>query len=186
MAFVIIGLWAAWWIYWHLAAFGAKPTRRTESVASRLSHILPLVLAVALFIRPGMAGPALGAPILQRAAGFDIIGVVLVAAGLGFAVWARLHLAGNWSGTVTLKQDHELVRSGPYALVRHPIYTGILLATVGAVVANDRWSAVLALALMAAAFLRKIATEERFMADAFGPAYTDYSRATARLVPYLW
>ena len=97
-----------------------------------------------------------------------------------------MHLAGNWSGTVTLKQDHELVRSGPYALVRHPIYTGILLATIGAVVANDRWSAVLALALMAAAFLRKIATEERFMAEAFGPAYADYRRATARLVPYVW
>jgi len=70
--------------------------------------------------------------------------------------------------------------------VRHPIYTGILLATIGAVVANDRWSAVLALALMAAAFLRKIATEERFMAEAFGPAYADYRRATARLVPYVW
>ncbi|MGO1076737.1 methyltransferase family protein [Inquilinus sp. CA228] len=186
MAFVIIGLWVAWWIYWHLAAFGTKPTRRTESVASRLSHILPLVLAVVLFIRPGMAGPALGAPILAYQPGFDIAGALLVAAGLGFAVWARLHLAGNWSGTVTLKQDHELVRSGPYALVRHPIYTGLLLAAVGTVVAIDRWSAVLALALMAAAFLRKIVIEERFMADAFGPAYAAYSRATARLVPFLW
>ncbi|WP_343718272.1 isoprenylcysteine carboxylmethyltransferase family protein [Inquilinus sp.] len=186
MAFVIIGLWVAWFVYWHLAAFGTKPAQRRESVASRLSHIIPLVLAAWLFIRPGMAGPALGAPILPRAGGFDIAGALLVAAGLGFAVWARLHLAGNWSGTVTLKQDHELVRSGPYALVRHPIYTGLLLAAVGTVVAIDRWSALVALALMAAAFLRKIVIEERFMAEAFGPAYADYSRGTARLVPYLW
>jgi len=186
VAFVIIGLWAAWWIYWHVAAFGTKPAQRSESIASRLSHIVPLVLAIGLFIRPEMAGPALGSPILQRAESFDIAGAVLVAAGLGFAVWARVHLAGNWSGTVTLKQDHELVRSGPYALVRHPIYTGLLLAAIGTVVAIDRWSALVALALMAAAFLRKIAIEERFMADAFGPAYADYSRTTARLVPYLW
>jgi protein-S-isoprenylcysteine O-methyltransferase Ste14 len=186
VAYVIVGLWAAWWIYWHLAALGTKPTQRQESVASRLSHILPLALAVGLFIRPGMAGPVLGAPILERAAGFDIAGALLVAAGLGFAVWARLHLAGNWSGTVTLKQDHELIRSGPYALVRHPIYTGLLLAAVGTVVAIDRWSAAVALALMATAFLRKIAIEERLMAEAFGPAYAAYSRATARLVPYLW
>ncbi|WP_161790361.1 methyltransferase family protein [Inquilinus limosus] len=186
MAFVIIGLWAAWFVYWHLAAFGTKPARRRESVASRLSHIIPLALAAWLFIRPGMAGPVLGAPILPRTGGFDIVGAVVVAAGLGFAVWARVHLAGNWSGTVTLKQDHELVRSGPYALVRHPIYTGLLLAAVGTVIATDRWSALVALALMAAAFLRKIVIEERLMAEAFGPAYADYSRGTARLVPYLW
>ncbi|KGM34788.1 hypothetical protein P409_08185 [Inquilinus limosus MP06] len=186
VAFVIIGLWAAWFVYWHLAAFGTKPARRRESVASRLSHIIPLALAAWLFIRPGMAGPVLGAPILPRTGGFDIVGAVVVAAGLGFAVWARVHLAGNWSGTVTLKQDHELVRSGPYALVRHPIYTGLLLAAVGTVIATDRWSALVALALMAAAFLRKIVIEERLMAEAFGPAYADYSRGTARLVPYLW
>jgi protein-S-isoprenylcysteine O-methyltransferase Ste14 len=186
MAYVIIGLWAAWWVYWHIAAFGTKPAQRHESVASRISHILPLALAVWLFIRPEMAGPALGAPVLARSPGFDIAGALLVAAGLGFAVWARIHLAGNWSGTVTVKQDHELVRSGPYALVRHPIYTGLLLAAIGTVVAIDRWSALVALALMATAFLRKIVIEERFMADAFGPAYATYSRTTARLVPYLW
>lgn len=186
MGLVIPGLWAAWFVYWHVAAFGTKPARRRESVASRLSHILPLVLAVWLFIRPGMAGPALGAPILNYAGSFPVIGILLVAAGLGFAVWARVHLAGNWSGTVTLKQDHELVRSGPYALVRHPIYTGLLLAAIGTVVAIDRWSALVALALMAVAFLRKIVIEERFMAEAFGATYADYSRSTAQLVPYLW
>lgn len=186
MAFVINGLWGAWIVYWSVAAFGTKPVRRRESPASRLSHILPLVLSVGLLIRPAMAGPALAASIVSYQPSFPVIGAVLVAAGLGFAVWARVRLAGNWSGTVTLKQDHELVRSGPYALVRHPIYTGILLAAIGSVVAIDRWSAVLALALMAAAFLRKIATEERFMAEAFGPAYADYSRSTARLVPYVW
>ncbi|WP_186002578.1 isoprenylcysteine carboxylmethyltransferase family protein [Mycobacterium sp. KBS0706] len=186
MAFVINGLWGAWIVYWYVAAVGTKPVRRRESPASRLSHILPLVLAVALLIRPGIAGPALEAPIIPYRPGFSVIGAVLVAAGLGFAVWARIHLAGNWSGTVTLKQDHELVRNGPYTLVRHPIYAGLLLAVTGTVVANDRWSGLVALALVAAAFLRKIAIEERFMAEAFGPAYADYRRATARLVPYLW
>lgn len=186
MAFVINGLWGAWFIYWHVAAFGTKPVWRREPVASRLSHIIPLVLGVWLFIRPEAAGPVLGAPILPYADSFPVIGALLVAAGLGFAVWARVHLAGNWSGTVTLKQDHELVRSGPYTLVRHPIYTGLLLAAAGTVVAIDRWSALVGLVLWAAAFLRKIAIEEHFMAEAFGPAYADYSRTTARLVPYLW
>lgn len=186
MAFVINGLWGACILYWYVVAIGTKPVRRRESPASRLSHILPLVLAAWLFFRPGMAGAALAAPILPYRPSFSVVGAVLVAAGLGFAVWARIHLAGNWSGTVTLKQDHELVRGGPYALVRHPIYTGLLLAVTGTAVANDRWSALVALALVAAALLRKIAIEERFMAEAFGPAYADYSRVTARLVPYLW
>jgi len=186
VAILINGLWAAWLVYWFLAAFGTKPTARRESAASRLSHILPLALAVALLVQPAMAGPVLALPILPRMAGFDIIGAVLVALGLGFAVWARLRLAGNWSGTVTVKQGHELVRSGPYALVRHPIYTGMLLAAAGSAIAIDRWAGLVALALMAIAFIRKTAIEERFMAEAFGPAYAAYSRATARLVPYLW
>ena len=186
MAYVISGLWVAWLIYWRVAAFGTKQAQRRESVASRVSHILPLVLAVTLFLQPDLLGPGLGAPVLARQAGFAPIGALLVAAGLGFAVWARLHLAGNWSATVTLKQDHELIRSGPYGLVRHPIYTGVLLAALGTVVAIDSWSALIALALMATAFIRKIVIEERFMRDAFGPAYAAYSKGTARLVPYLW
>jgi protein-S-isoprenylcysteine O-methyltransferase Ste14 len=111
------------------------------------------------------------------------VGAALTAAGLLFTVWARVHLGTNWSGTVTLKRGHELITSGPYAFVRHPIYTGLLLAFLGSALARDEWRGVLALALVALALWRKLRNEERWMREQFGDAYSAYSKRVAALVP---
>jgi protein-S-isoprenylcysteine O-methyltransferase Ste14 len=109
------------------------------------------------------------------------IGTALLLAGLLFAIAARRHLGGNWSGTVTLKQDHMLTRSGPYRFVRHPIYPCILLAFLGSdVVALGEWRGLLALALITAAFPRKIQIEERFLLEQFSGAYARYRREVER------
>jgi len=178
-------LWLAWLIYWCIAAIGAKATRRREGIASRLSHIVPLALGIVLLsVRTPVAW--LDARVLPRAAGWFWLGLCLVVLGIAVSVAARVWLGGNWSGTVTLKQDHELIRTGPYRWVRHPIYTGLLLAVLGSAIALGEWRGAVGLALIAAALLRRIAIEERFLIQQFGAGYLGYRAEVAALVPMPW
>lgn len=181
---LIPGLWLAWLLFWAVArALRTKPVLRRESLASRLTHQLPLVIGVALLAGPRLADAALGARFLPRSVIGFWLGVALLGAGLLFAVAARIRLAGNWSNTVTLKQDHSLVRDGPYRWVRHPIYSGLLLAVLGTAVAIGEWRGLLALALITGAACRKLTIEEQFMQDAFGVEYAAYRRQVAALIP---
>jgi protein-S-isoprenylcysteine O-methyltransferase Ste14 len=182
--YLISAMWLAWVGYWMAAAAGAKRDSRRESAASRFAHLLPLGLAILLISVAPLAGWA-GARFLPRTWAFYWLGVALVAAGLGFACWARLHIGRNWSAVVTVKQDHELVRSGPYAIVRHPIYSGILLAILGTAVARGDWQGLLAVPLILVAFLRKIRLEEAWMAEQFPGDYPNYRQRVAALVPFL-
>ena len=177
--------WIAWCLYWLCASFNAKPSRRSETVVSRLTHYVPLILGITLLTFSRLAGAALGHRFLPRSAALFWIGAVFLLAGLLFSVAARRHLGGNWSSRVTVKQDHTLTRSGPYRLVRHPIYTGLLLAVLGNAIALGEWRGLVALALFSAAFLRKIQIEERFMLEQFGDAYMRYRKEVAALVPGL-
>ena len=183
----IPALWVAWLLYWSIAAIGAKANRRLESFASRLSHIVPLALGIALLCHAPraicLARDALSCRHPRAGSGWALS---LVVFGLAFSVAARVWLGGNWSGMVTLKQDHELIRSGPYRWVRHPIYTGLLLRILGSAIALGEWRGLVALALVAVAFLRKIAIEERFLAEQFGAAYARYRAEVPALVPMPW
>lgn len=180
----LIGLqWLAWVAYWVVSARGAKASVRREPVASRLAHVLPLLLAAWLLSPRRRHGAAwLDAPWPLHGPALAWLGAVLCAAGLAFTVWARVHLGRNWSGTVTVKQGHELIRSGPYARVRHPIYTGLLLALAGTALARGNLAGVLAWVIAYAALWRKLRLEERWMAETFGAAYERYRRE----VPALW
>ncbi len=101
-------------------------------------------------------------------------------------MYARVWLGRNWSGTVTLKQDHELIRGGPYRWVRHPIYTGILLALLGSAIATAEWRGPLGFALITISLLRKIKVEERVLTGQFGEAYTRYQAEVPALLPGLY
>ena len=179
----ITALWLAWLIYWGVAAINTKAIRRQESVASRLSHIVPLILGAALLVSSHLAGAWLRMRFLPHGLGWFWLGFGLVVLGMGLAVVARSRLGGNWSGTVTLKQDHELIRSGPYRFVRHPIYTGLLLALLGNAIAVGEWRGLVAVALVTVAFLRKIGIEEAFLTEQFGEAYTRYRAEVPALIP---
>jgi protein-S-isoprenylcysteine O-methyltransferase Ste14 len=183
-ASLISTLWLLWLAIWTLSAFRTKRVVRVENLASRLSHLVPLGIGVALLTSGHFAGPMLASRIYPQTDGTFWFGAALVALGLSFAVWARVHLAGNWSGTVTLKQDHDLIRSGPYRLTRHPIYTGILLAVLGSAIALAEWRGVIALVLIALAFLRKIDIEEGFLTARFGEAYARYRAEVPALIPW--
>jgi protein-S-isoprenylcysteine O-methyltransferase Ste14 len=179
-------LWAAWALYWWAASFDVKATARRESMASRLSHIVPLMLAVALLVSRAVPPiPGFALRWLPPTAWPLWLGALLTVAGLAFTVWARRVLGRNWSAVVTLKNDHQLVTSGPYRYARHPIYTGLLLAVAGSAMARGDVRALIALALAAVAFWRKLRIEEAWLRERFGRDYDDYARRVAALIPKL-
>jgi protein-S-isoprenylcysteine O-methyltransferase Ste14 len=181
-------LWVAWVTYWWALSRSVKVNVRRESVYSRRSYLVALLLAIVLLSVPDLPIAFLGGRFLPAATGplWNGIGAVLVVVGLLFTVWAREHLGRNWSDVVTIKVDHELVTSGPYRVVRHPIYTGLLVAFLGQALARGEWRGLLAVALALWAFWRKSQVEERLMREQFGTAYEEYSQRVAALVPLIF
>ena len=180
----IIGvLWLAWLAFWSFSATAIKAAERRESAGSRASHVVPLVLGAVMIVTPGepwgllSSRPVPYVPLLAWA------GTLLLAVGLAFSVWARLHLGRNWSGDVTLKYDHELIKTGPYRFVRHPIYTGLLLALVGCAIARDELRGLVGVLMAAAALVRKLRLEERWLRERFGTDYDRYREDVAALIP---
>ena len=181
---LITALWTLWLLYWLIAGRDVKATQRHESPGSRARHIVPLIIGALLLWRPTLPGGFLCGKILPPSLALYLVGVVIFVAGLAFTVWARIHLGRNWSGTVTLKQDHELVRDGPYRYVRHPIYTGLLVAFIGNAISRDEWRGILAVAIIYAGFLFKLKLEERWMTEQFGDAYRRYVAEVPALFPF--
>jgi len=182
---LILLLWFAWAAYWMVSAVSNKATRRRESRASRLLHIVPLTLGGVLFAWHDMPGAWLAQRLWVRSLTAWWVGFALLGAGLAFSVWARVRLGRNWSGSVTVKEGHELIRSGPYSYVRHPIYTGLLAAVLGTAIASGTVRAALAFLIIAAALLRKLRIEEGFMRETFPGEYQRYSAAVPALIPFI-
>jgi protein-S-isoprenylcysteine O-methyltransferase Ste14 len=170
--------WAVFWSYWVVAAFSMKRGRVPWSRELRIRAVI-LVIVIAL-VRLGAF----------RGHGFNTdpwragVGVVLFALGLGFAIWARVHIGRNWGTPMTRKEDPELVASGPYHLVRHPIYSGILVAGAGTAVALSWWW-MTAVALAGVYFVYSATVEERDMTEQFPDRYPVYKRSTKMLVPFI-
>jgi len=181
---LIFWLWWGWALYWMLSAIRNKATQRRESLASRLAHGLPLALGGVLIAWQQPRSAALAWRLWPPSPAAYWIGVALIIAGIAFAIWARVHLGGNWSGTVTVKQGHELIRSGPYAYVRHPIYTGLITALLGTTVASGTVHAAIGLAIIVASFARKLRIEENFMRETFPGEYQRYSAEVPALIPW--
>ncbi len=177
-------LWLAWLAYWAVSALATKPDARAETGLSRLAFGVPIWLAAWLMIGSGVPG-TLNQRFVPASPGIAIVGTLLVAIGLGFAVWARVHLGANWSGMVTVKQDHKLIRSGPYGIVRHPIYSGLILAVLGSALVIGYWRAIVGFVLVVLGVVYKAGLEERWMIETFGQAYEDYRAKVPGLIPFL-
>ena len=175
----ISALWAAWVIVWMIAAAWTARTVEHQPVGPRLAHaVLFFGGSLLLFFRPDALGPGIR---LAPAAAWG--GAVLVAVGLGFAVWARVHLGRMWSGHVTLKADHAIIRTGPYGWVRHPIYTGLLLAATGTAIVQGTPGSLVGLVVLTLGILLKIRQEEQLLRGHFGDEYRAYQREVPALVP---
>jgi protein-S-isoprenylcysteine O-methyltransferase Ste14 len=182
---VVPTLWLAWLLYWAISARNVKETRWREPLGSQLLHRVPIILAAILLAAPGWLPRPLMRRFLSESGLFPALGVALLAAGLGFSVWARRHLGRNWSAQVVVKEDHALIRSGPYRHVRHPIYTGVLLAFLGTVVTIGEWRGLLAFLFALVSFAVKSRAEEHRMQRIF-PEYQQYRRETAALIPFVY
>jgi protein-S-isoprenylcysteine O-methyltransferase Ste14 len=177
--------WIAFGLYWLVSAFNRKVTKKRESYFQRLCYTLPLLIAFYLLFRSAGHYGWLGVRFLPAGLPSQWLGVALTAAGTGLAIWARWHLGSNWSGVVTLKEGHELIRSGPYRAIRHPIYTGILIALFGTSVTIGEVRGLLAVAVALFSFYLKARREESFLAQEFGPGFTEHMRHTGMFLPKL-
>ena len=178
-------VWIVFLLYWQIRAVGSKTTQRIEPAGSRIVRALALLIVIVLLSTPRIPLPWLYRQLWPSDIWSFSIGAALTVVGLLLAVWARKHLASNWSSAVTIKQGHELITTGPYALVRHPIYTGILTGFLGTAIALSQVRGVIGFVLMFFAFWAKLRMEEEWMRSQFGETYASYARGTAALVPYL-
>ena len=181
---VIAALWLVWLLGWLLAAAWTASTVAEQSVGARLAHSVFIWAGAALLFMRGDYGILLGA-IIPRASWISWLGVALVAAGLGFAGWARMHLGRLWSGSVTLREGHAIVQTGPYGMARHPIYTGLLLALIGTVLTHGTVAALAGFLLILVGVILKIRQEESLMLEHFGADYQAYRRNVPALIPRL-
>jgi len=176
---VVFGVgWAAFWLYWIVAAFSMKKGRRPWSRELRIRAVI--IVAVLVLTRAGVfRGHGVHSDPLRAA-----VGLVLFALGLLFAVRARIHIGRNWGTPMTQKNEPELVTSGPYRFVRHPIYSGILLAGVGTAVGLS-WFWLAGPVLAGVYFIYSATVEERFLTEQFPDTYPAYRRSTKMLVPFV-
>ena len=170
--------WVAFWVYWLVEAFSVKRGRVPWSRELRIRAVM-VVIAVLLIRLGAFRGHGLNTDPWRAA-----VGLVLFPLGLGFAIWARVNMGRNWGGPMTKKDEPELVTSGPYRLVRHPIYSGIVVAGAGTAVALS-WVGLIVVALAGVYFLYSATVEERYLTEQFPDAYPGYRRSTKMLVPLI-
>jgi protein-S-isoprenylcysteine O-methyltransferase Ste14 len=178
-------VWVFFFLYWQIKAANTKTTQRLEPAASRILRVFIFLIAISLLLTTRIPLPWLYFQLWPVGLWPFWLGAAVTIAGLLFAVWAREHLGRNWSRSVTIKQGHELITTGPYAVVRHPIYTGILTGFVGMAIAISQVRGFIVFVLVFLAFWIKFRMEEQWMRSQFGETYAAYAHKTAALVPYL-
>src|SRR5258708_3916333 len=177
--------WYVFIDYWLIASLSVKRTKTRERSADRLVTVVVVVLAYELLFANWLRVGILRQRFVPQEVWIGWAGIVLTCLGVGIAIWARYWIGQNWSARVTLKEDHRLIRSGPYAFVRHPIYTGMLFGTAGAALVTGEWRGLLAVALLLAAHSRKALREEGLLTKEFGEEYASYRQSTGFLFPRL-
>jgi protein-S-isoprenylcysteine O-methyltransferase Ste14 len=176
-------LWMVWLLYWMASAWGVRRNKRGETAGQRTQTALVLAFGVFLiFARTTPLGP-LNRRFVPESFGLRVAALILIVAGLGFSVWARVHLGKFWSSRVTLKEGHQLIQSGPYARVRHPIYSGIALAMLGTALFSGQWRALMGTSIFIVGHWLKSRREEALLTSQFGTEYEEYRGRTGSLLP---
>ncbi len=175
--------WIVFVIYWIVGALKTRATREKESFTSRFAVLSIEIVGYGLIFSGSTGIGFLGTRVLPRTMASVVAGVVLTWTGIGLAIWARYHLAEYWSARVTIKEGHQLIRTGPYARLRHPIYSGLILATFGSALAIDEWRCVLGLCLVLAGYCLKARKEEAMLSRQFGDAFREHQKHAGFLIP---
>lgn len=177
--------WVVFLAYWLYSARRLKAVKKREPSYERILYMVPLILAYICMFVDILTFTPLGRSLFTVDSRVGAAGVAISALGIALAIWARGHLGANWSSAVTVKSGHELIYSGPYRLVRHPIYTGMLTGLLGSAIALGEARGFLALLLALASFYLKARKEERYMTAEFGEQYRTYKTQTGMLLPKL-
>lgn len=178
-------LWLIFCFYWVIGALRVKRTQQMEPAGRRFGTVAVLaVAAILLFARHVNLG-VLDRRFIRNNEAIKGASIVLVAIGVAIAIWARRHIGQFWSSRVALKEDHQLIQTGPYARVRHPIYSGMLLAMIGTGLFLGEWRAIVGVFLVFVAHWQKARREEKLLAGQFGTAYEEYCGRTGSLIPRL-
>jgi protein-S-isoprenylcysteine O-methyltransferase Ste14 len=172
-------------LYWIYAWRTQSKTRKKEPSSERLIHVLWLACAYFLLADGDLPIGPLNNQFLPHRLSIALLGAALVVAGIGFAIWARRHLGKNWSAEVTIREEHKLIRSGPYKYIRHPIYTGLLAAVLGTAIVVSEYRALVSLAIFVIGWTLKAKKEEGFLALEFGPTFEEHKRLTGFFLPPL-
>jgi protein-S-isoprenylcysteine O-methyltransferase Ste14 len=180
---VSAGLWLAMDIYWSLAEGKRRQAKTAESPESRRRHGLLTSAALLLLFLPV---PGLTRQFVPDTLTAALVGLGIQSAFTLFYLFCRFYLGHLWSGAITIMSDHELIQTGPYRLLRHPMYTGILGMYAGTAIVSGQYHALLGVALSALAYARKIRLEDRVLSEEFGEAYETYRRRTAALIPWVF
>ena len=181
--YICWALFLATWILWGVTA---KQVKRRQSAVSRLVQSIVTIPAFWLLFATRTRNAPLNFLILPHTAVTEAAALALTVIGFGIAIWARLHLGGNWSATVTVKEEHALIQTGPYAYVRHPIYSGFTLGATGLAILNGDLFSLLGIPLMLFGWFLKFRLEEKFMIEEFGDTYLSYKRNVKALIPFVW
>ena len=183
--YLIEGPWLIFVVYWAVGALKTRATVRRESFAPRYAVLLLEIVGFTLLFSETVGIGVLGRHFLPRTAAMTVVGGACTWAGIAIALWARYHLGQYWSARITLKEDHQLIRTGPYSRLRHPIYTGLDLAAIGTALVIDRWRCALGVCFIVTGYLIKAMREESLLAEQFGEAFQEHRRRTGFLFPKL-
>ena len=182
---IIQAAWIIFASYWFLAALRVNRVKQREPFGDTLVRIIIGVTAFLLIYSSDPRFRTLNSRFVPYAPWIRGLGAALTSVGIAFAIWARNHIGRYWSSSVSLRAGHQLVRTGPYARIRHPIYTGILLALAGTALVIGRDRALLAFVIMLVGFAWKASREEALLAREFGPAFDEHKRLTGFFLPRL-
>jgi protein-S-isoprenylcysteine O-methyltransferase Ste14 len=177
--------WFVWAIIWVVLSFWRKSVKKRETSEERLRHIAPMLVGFWMLFGRVRSVSWFEQIVIPRTEGVLWSGLALTALGVVISVWARLALGSNWSGVVTLKENHELIRNGPYRWIRHPIYTGMLLSFAGTAIVDGRLRGWLGLVVVWVTFYFKARREERFLRLEFGDRFEEHTRKTGMFLPKL-
>jgi protein-S-isoprenylcysteine O-methyltransferase Ste14 len=182
---IISVCWMIFSAFWLIAAVSTKRSIYRESGLHRLSHVTPILIGCFLVFRGNRMSYPLNARIIPPTDWIILAAVILCVAGLAFCLWARFTLGRNWSGTITLKEEHELIVRGPYRIVRHPIYTGLLAMIIATVLVRGHLAGIIGAVLVFVSLWIKLSSEEKVMLKQFQDQYAVYQQRVRRLIPFV-
>jgi len=179
-------MWLAIFVIWAISGLIVKDTVGSKSDPRARILLWGVLLGWFILFSPGIRLGILGGRLVPFGPAAAYTGLALTVMGLGFALWARFTIGRNWSALITVQKDHQVVQRGPYAIVRHPIYSGFIVATVGAAIARGDVAALVATTLVVFCWAYKARLEESFMIEKFGAEYEKYRRDVKGLIPGIW